>query len=73
MAKKLLSTILRERSETVEYREIKSQLMKCAQNKKYSFRRMKISPETRVMLENEGITLTEINEGENYKVWELTW
>lgn len=72
MPKKLLSEILRERTETIEYRKIRAQLMKYAQNEKTSFRILKMKPDTRIQLENEGIIITEINET-NYKVLELSW
>jgi len=72
MPKKLLSEILRERTETIEFRKIRAQLMKYAQNEKTSFRILKMKTETRIQLENEGITITEINET-NYTVLELSW
>ena len=62
MAKKLLSQILLERTETIEYRKIKGQLMKLAQNEKTEMMIIKISPETQVMLNNEGITITKVND-----------
>jgi hypothetical protein len=72
MAKKLLSELLRERTETIEYRKVRGQLMKYAQNEKTSYRIMKLKPDTIVQLQNEGITITEIDEP-NYKVLELSW
>lgn len=72
MAKKLLSQILRERTETIEYRKVRSQLMKYAQNEKTSFRILKLKSETIIQLQNEGIVITEINEP-SYKVFELSW
>lgn len=63
MAKKLLSQILRERTETIEYRKIKSQLLKLAQNEKTEMLILKITPETQVMLQNEGIKIQKINDG----------
>lgn len=62
MAKKLLSQILRERTETIEYRKIKSQLMKLAQNEKTEMLIIKITPETQTMLQNEGIKIEVIND-----------
>lgn len=71
MAKKLLSQILRERTETIEYRKIKSQLMKLAQNEKTEMLILKITPETQVMLQNEGIKIERINDG--WDKLKLTW
>lgn len=62
MARKLLSQILRERTETIEYRKIKSQLMKLAQNEKTEMLIIKISQETQVMFQNEGIKIEKIND-----------
>lgn len=42
--KKLLSKILHERSETIEYRAIRKQLMICAQNEKFEYRDHKNKP-----------------------------
>lgn len=72
MPKKLLSQILRERTETIEYRKVRGQLMKYAQNEKTSFRILKLKPEPIVQLQNEGITINEVNEP-SYKVYELSW
>ena len=72
MAKKLLSQILRERTETIEYRKIKSQLMKLAQNEKTSMLIIRISAETQVMLQNEGITIEEIDD-HGFKKLKLSW
>jgi len=70
--KKLLSTILHERSDTVEYRAIRKQLMNCAQNNKFEYRRIQIEPKTITMLQNNGINVNQEEEN-GYKVWLLTW
>lgn len=72
MAKKLLSQILRERTETIEYRKVRGQLMKYAQNEKKEFHILKMKTETRIQLENEGIKITEKHE-KNYTVLVLSW
>ena len=72
MAKKLLSQILRERTETIEYRKIKSQLMKIAQNEGTEMRILKITKETITMLENEGISVVRTKQAD-YWVYKLSW
>lgn len=72
MPKKLLAEILRERTETIEYRSVRNNLMKQAQNNKNTFRILKMKPETRIQLENEGIAITEIDE-KSFSVLELSW
>lgn len=72
MPKKLLRDILLERTETIEYRKIRSQLMRYAQDEKRTFRIMRMKPDTIIRFQNEGITITEIDE-KDYKVLELSW
>jgi len=72
MAKKLLSQLLRERTETIEYRKIRGQLMKLAQNEKTEMLIIKISPETQIMLQNEGIKIEVINDF-GYDKIKLSW
>jgi len=70
--KKLLSTILKERSDTVEFRSIRKHLMICAQNEKFEYRIIKIQPKTITMLQNNGITVEKITEN-SYEVYKLSW
>jgi len=60
--KKNLLTLLNERIETIEYRAIKSELMKAAQNKRTEYRRIYLQDDTIMRLQNEGIKVTKINE-----------
>lgn len=60
--KKLLSTKLRERTDTVEFRKIRRQLMQFADDKKYEFRILRLQQGTINMLQNEGIKVTAIKE-----------
>ena len=64
MPKKLLSTILAERSESVKYRKIRTDLIKQAQNLKRSFIVLKSNMDnySLITLQNEGINISEINE-----------
>jgi len=70
--KKLLSTILHERTDTIEYRAIRKNLMVCAQNEKSEYRTIKIQPKTITMLQNNGITVEKIKEN-GYEVYRLSW
>lgn len=72
MDKKLLSQILRERTETIEYRKIKAQLMKLAQNEKTEMLIIKITPETQIMLQNEGIKIEKLNDS-GWDKLRLSW
>lgn len=72
MAKKLLSDILKHRTDTIEYRAIKQQLMKVAQSGKNEYRQLSISDKTVVMLQNEGIKVEKITEF-NYEKFKLSW
>lgn len=70
--KKLLSTILKERTDTIEFRAIRKQLFTVAQNGKSEYRTLSISPKTITMLQNNGITVDKINE-HGYETYKLTW
>lgn len=70
--KKTLAQKLREHTNSIEFRAIRSNLYKNAQDKKYEFRKMHISPETIIMLQNEGIKVQLIKEF-NYSVYKLSW
>jgi len=72
MAKKLLSQYLRERTETIEYRKIKAQLMKLAQNEKTEMLILTVSHETQIMLQNEGIKIETITDG-GWDKLRLSW
>jgi len=70
--KKTLSTILKERTDTIEFRAIRKQLMIVAQNSKAEYRTLSIQPKTITMLENNGITIEKVNE-HGYEAYKLTW
>lgn len=72
MKKKLLSTILSERIETIEFRKIRRDLMKFADNKKREYKILHIEPKTITMLENEGLTVTKTNE-HGYETYRITF
>lgn len=70
--KKTLNTILQERTNTIEFRAIRKQLMNVAQNKGTQLLQLSIEPETIIMLQNELLTITEINE-HGYKKYKISW
>lgn len=70
--KKNLATILRERTETIEFRAIRKGLMTAAQNGKNEFRKLIIQPKTIIMLENNGIEVKKVNE-HGYETFLLSW
>lgn len=70
--KKLLSTLLNERTESIEYRAIRSNLIKTAQQGKNEFRLMRIGGYALTRLSNEGINVTKINEF-GFDKYLLTW
>ncbi len=72
MKRKLLSTILKERTDTIEYRAIRKHLMTAAQNNKSEFRILKITDKTIIQLQNEGLAVERINEFEHEK-WKISW
>lgn len=69
---KLLSTILKERTETIEFRALRKRLMQAAQNEKTDLRTIKIQPKTIIMLQNHGIKVEQTQE-HGYEVWILSW
>lgn len=62
MPKKTLATILKERTDTIEYRAIRKQLMNTAQNGKNEYRILRITHKTILLLQNEGIQVEKITE-----------
>lgn len=72
MPKKLLSQLLKERTDTIEYRAIRKQLMIKAQNNGSDYRIMRISDKTIIMLQNEGIKVEKITEFNTVK-YLLSW
>ena len=60
--KKTLNTVLKERTNTIEFRAIRKQLMTVAQNNGNQLLRLAIEPKTIVMLENELLTVEKVNE-----------
>lgn len=62
MPKKTLATILKERTDTIEYRAIRKQLMNTAQNGKNEYRILRITDKTIILLQNEGIQVEKITE-----------
>lgn len=71
-AKKLLSTVLLERTESIQYRKVRSQLMNMAQNEKREMFILKLDEYTTNRLQNEGITIEEDTQF-GYKRLKLTW
>lgn len=71
-AKKLLSAILLERTESIQYRKVRSQLMNMAQNEKREFFILKLDEYTTNRLQNEGIAI-ETDNTFNYSRLKLTW
>lgn len=72
MAKKLLSTILKERTETIEFRAVRKNLMVAAQNNKSNYRIIRLSSKAIMQLQNEGITIEKITEF-NQEKYLLSW
>lgn len=72
MPKKYLSDILRIRTETIEFRRIRSELMKAAQNRQVQYRAISLAPGTILQLQNEGIKVELINEF-GYEKHLLSW
>lgn len=62
MPKKTLATILKERTDTIEYRAIRKQLMIKAQNRSNEYRVISLQDRTIIMLQNEGINVEKITE-----------
>jgi hypothetical protein len=78
MKKKLLRTILIERTETIEYREIRKALMTVAQNNKDNnperncYRVLKMKQDTLIKLQNEGLTVEKIKDN-GYEKYKIRW
>lgn len=70
--KKNLATRLRERTDTIEYRNIVAKMMKYAQDKRDIFYALHLQPETIILLQNEGIKVEQIIEFGNKK-FKLSW
>jgi alpha-D-ribose 1-methylphosphonate 5-phosphate C-P lyase len=70
--KKNLSMLLRERTETIEYRAIKAKLMAAAQQKRDTFLVMYLQPQTIIQLQNEGINVEQFEEFGTKKL-KLSW
>lgn len=70
--KKTLSTILRERTDTIEFRAIRKALYVVAQNSKSEYGTLRIEPKTITMLQNNGINVEKINEN-GYDLYRVTW
>ena len=70
--KKLLATRLLERTETIEFRRIRSALNTAAQNRMREFRILRIDDSTVLMLQNEGLTVEKIKE-HGYEKYKISW
>lgn len=70
--KQTLNNILKTRTDTIEFRAIRKQLMTVAQNGGNSFIRLTIYPKTITMLENELLTVNKINE-HGYETFKISW
>lgn len=72
--KKLLSTILNERTESIYYRAIRKQLMIQAQNRKKDFLvlKAKMNDHAITQLQNEGITVKLIKDN-GWEKYLLSW
>lgn len=70
--KQTLNNILKTRTDTIEFRAIRKQLMTVAQNGGNSFIRLTIEPKTITMLENELLTVKKINE-HGYETFKISW
>ena len=70
--RKLLSTLLNERTESIEYRAIRANLMKVAQSGKNEYRTIKICQYALDRLQNEGISIEQVNEF-GYDKYLLKW
>lgn len=70
--KKTLANILTERTKTIEYRAIRKQCMNIAQNSGNQLLLMHIKPDTITMLQNEMLTVAEIQD-HGYKKYKISW
>lgn len=71
-SKKLLSTILKERTESIQYRKVRTQLMVQAQNNRNSLLIMYLDDYTLTRLQNEGLTVEKIQEF-GYDKYRISW
>jgi hypothetical protein len=70
--KKTLNKILIERTETIEFRAIRKQLMNVAQNGGNQLLKLTIEPKNIIQLQNELLTVEEI-EDHGYKKIKISW
>jgi len=70
--KKTLKNILLERTDTIEYRSIRKQLMNIAQNGGNEYYRISIQDKTITQLKNELLTV-ELIEDHGYKKYKISW
>lgn len=70
--KKTLNTILKERTETIEFRAIRKQLYNVAQNGGNYLFRLQIEPKTIAMLENELLTVEKVSP-HGYETYKISW
>ena len=70
--KKTLKNILIERTDTIEYRAIRKQLMNIAQNGGNEFYRLHIADKTVTQLKNELLSV-ELIEDHGYKKYKISW
>jgi len=71
-AKKILATVLRERTESIGYRKIRSLLMNQAQNEKTYCLLIKVDDYSLTRLQNEGIKIEKITDFGTQK-FRLSW
>lgn len=70
--KKTLKNTLLERTNTIEYRAIRKELMKIAQNGGNTYYRIALSEKVITQLQNEMLTVEQI-EDHGYKKYKITW
>ena len=70
--KKTLNRILQERTDTIEFRAIRKQLMNIAQNGGNSMLRIHIEQKTLAQLHNENLTVEQVTDY-GTKKWKISW
>lgn len=70
--KKTLNLILKNHTDTIEFRAIRKQLMTVAQNGGNQLLKMRIEPKTITQLQNELLTVEQIEE-HGYKKYKISW
>jgi len=70
--KKTLKNILLERTDTIEFRAVRKQLMNVAQNGGNSVLRLTLQPKTITQLQNEMLTVEQIEEY-GTKKYKISW